>query len=244
MVIQRLCPRCRTVLHLEDEVSLVFCWNCSAPQVRLSPELVEQAAAQLTAAATPPPPASPATHTPAGFVPPVLNRWTGAIQCAGLAGAIAGVLTLGSFAVPPVALLAVFWIISAPIVALGVYAGRFRNTRITPGFAARLGILCGLAILICLFSLDTIHLCLSRFVFHSTAELDQWTASIFVQDDVMLRNRFGADAAPALQMLAVPEFRAAVLLMCAAVTAALYLLYSAAAGAFAGLLRSRTPTTS
>lgn len=252
MVIQRICPRCRTVLHLEDETSLVFCSNCSAPQVRISPELLEQTAAQQDAAHTAAQTAAhgasktaaPPDGTPASFVPPVLNRWTGAIQCAGLAGAVAAGLTLVSFALPPVVLLTLFWIISAPIVVLGVYAARFRNTRITAAFAARLGILCGLAILICLFSLDTIHLCLSRFVFHSTAELDQWTASIFVQDDVMLRNRFGADAAPALQMLAVPEFRAAVLLMCAAVTAALYLLYSAAAGAFAGLLRSRTPTTS
>lgn len=246
MVIQRLCPRCRTVIRLEDEVSLVFCWNCSAPQVRISPELLEQAAAQndtaqiaAQTAASPDPPA-------AGFVAPVFNRWTGAIQCAGLAGAVAALLTLVSFAIPPIVLLTVFWVISAPIVILGVYAGRFRNTRntrITATFAARLGILCGVAILIGILSLDTAHLCLDRFVFHTATELDTQLATAFAQQEVVLHKQLGADAAPMLQLLTIPEFRAGLLLSSFAFLSALYLIYSAAAGAFAGLLRSRTPTT-
>jgi len=236
-VIQRLCPRCRTVLRLEDETSLVFCWNCSAPQVRLSTELVEQAQAQQAAAAQAA--SAPAETVPAGMVPPVLNRWTGAIQCAGLAGAVAAVLTLVSFALPPAMLLTVFWVISAPIIVLGVYAGRFRNTRITAGFAARLGILGGLAILLCLFSLDTIHLCLERFVFHAANELDAQLAAAFAQQAEMLRTQLGADAAPALQLLSIPDFRAGALLGSFALVSLLYLLYSAVAGAFAGLLRSR-----
>ena len=238
VVIQRLCPRCRTVLHLEDETALVFCWNCSAPQVRLSTELLEQAQAQLDAA---PAAGSPAAEAvPAGLVPPALNRWTGAIQCAGLAGAIAAALTLVSFAVPPAMLLTVFWGISAPIVVLGVYSARFRNTRITAGFAARLGILCGLSILVCMFSLDTLRLCLDRFVFHPANELDVQLATVFAQQETVLHTQLGADAAPVLRMLNIPEFRAGLLLSSFAMVSALYLVYSAVAGAFAGLLRSRS----
>jgi len=215
----------------------VYCWNCSAPQVRISTELLEQAQTQLDAAAQPGNPATEAV--PAGIVPPALNRWTGAIQCAGLAGGIAAVLTLVSFAAQPATILIVFWCISAPIVVLGVYAGRFRNTRITAGFAARLGILCGVAILLSMFSLDTIHLCLERFVFHTATEVDTQLAAAFAQQATVMRAQLGADAAPALTMLGIPEFRAGLLLSSFALVSALYLVYSAVAGAFAGLLRSR-----
>jgi hypothetical protein len=240
-VIQRLCPRCRTVLQLEDEGTLIFCYNCSAPQVRLSAEILEEAESQRSAATQKP---TEATAAQPGFVPPVLNRWTGAIQCAGLAGAVAAGLSLVSFAIPPVELLTVLWVVSAPIVALGVYAGRFQNTRITPGFAARLGILCAIAILFCLFSLDTIHLCLNRFAFHATTDFDTQLAKLFAQQDAMVRTTLGdAQSAPSRQMLQIPEFRAGLLLCSFAMLSACYLIYSAAAGAFAGLLRSRNPTT-
>jgi hypothetical protein len=238
VVIQRLCPRCRTVLHLEDEISLVFCWNCSAPQVRLSPEVLEQAAAQSASQASPQT-AATADAAASDVTPAVLNRWTGAIQCAGLAGALAAALTLVSFAIPPVVLLTLFWVVSAPIVVLGVYASRFRNTRITPGFAARLGILCGVAVLLGMLGLDTIHLCLDRFVFHAAAALDTQLAAAFAQQEVVVRTQLGADATPFLKQLAIPEFRAGLLLASFALVSTLYLIYSAAAGAFAGLLRSR-----
>jgi hypothetical protein len=231
-VTQRLCPRCHSVLHLEDDNTLVFCWSCGAPQVRLSPELLE---AQREPAANEAVNAQPLS-TPAV---PLLNRWSGAVQCAGLAGAVAAGLTLVSFALPPVALLSVCWFVSAPIIVLGVYASRFRNTRITAGFAARLGLLCGLAILLATASLDTVRLCLDRFVFHA-AFIDLRLAAFFAQQDAVLNQRLGpADAAPAIAMLSIPEFRAGLLLASCAMLAVIYLLYSAAAGAFAGALRSR-----
>ena len=98
--------------------------------------------------------------------------WRGAIQIAGLAGAVAAALAVLSFALPPVTLLSLFWFISAPIIGLGVYTSRFHKTRITTGFGARLGLLTGLAILLVTSTLNTIGLVLQRFVFHSTSELD------------------------------------------------------------------------
>jgi ethanolamine utilization microcompartment shell protein EutS len=239
-VTQRLCPRCHSVLHLEDDNTLVFCWSCGAPQVRLSQELLEAQSASASAATLPQNPAEPAAGSAAL---PQLNRWSGAVQCAGLAGAVAAGLTLVSFALPPVLLLSLGWIVSAPIVVLGIYASRFRNTRITAGFAARLGLLCGLAILLSTASLDTVRMCLDRFVFHAATELDTRLAALFAQDAAMLTERFGAaDAAPAIAILGIPEFRAGALLCSFALVSGLYLAYSAAAGAFAGLLRSRTPS--
>jgi ethanolamine utilization microcompartment shell protein EutS len=241
-VTQRLCPRCHSVVHLEDDNTLIFCGSCGAPQVRLSQELLEaQSASATPSAATVP---SSATEPAAGSAAlPQMNRWSGAVQCAGLAGAVAAGLTLVSFALPPVLLLSLGWIVSAPIIILGIYASRFRNTRITAGFAARLGLLCGLAILLSTASLDTVRLCLDRFVFHAASELDTRLAALFAQDAAMLNERFGAaDAGPAIAILNIPEFRAGALLCSFALVSALYLVYSAAAGAFAGLLRSRTPT--
>lgn len=236
MVIQRLCPRCHSVLHIEDEGSLVYCWNCGAPQVRLSEELLEQAERQLTGTEAAAAAANPAPR-------PAAPVWRGAIRCAALAGAVAAGLTLLSFALPAVALLSWFWAVGAPIVVLGVYASRFRLTRITPGFGARLGVLSGLAIMLSSMTLNTAALLLARFVFHSSARLDSGVATVFSQLRTNMQAQSGAAAAPFLKLLSIPEFRAGLLLSSAALFLAMYLIYSALAGIFAGYLRSRSPAS-
>ena len=162
-------------------------------------------------------------------------------RCAGLAGAIAAALALLSFALPPVTLLSFFWFVSAPIVVLGVYSSRFRKTRITAGFGARLGLLTGLAILIVTSTLNTIGLVLERFVFHSTAELDSQIAKLFAQVHANFATQSQQSIKIMTDMLAIPEFRAGILLSSIFFGLALYLAYSATAGAFAGYLRSRSP---
>ena len=235
----RICPRCHAVLHREEEGSLVFCWNCGAPQVQLSEELRDQIDQQISAqqsAANPSAEPSPQPAAPSHAI-----IWRGAIQTAGLAGAAAGALTLISFSLPPVSLLSFMWFISAPIVVLGVYTSRFRQTRITTGFGARLGLLTGLSILIATTSLNTIALVLERFVFHSTAEIDTQIANVFTQMHTSITEQSGPAAKAALDMLAIPEFRAGLLLTSISIGLAFYLAFSATAGAFAGYLRSRTP---
>jgi hypothetical protein len=237
LLTSRLCPRCHSVLHREDAGSLVYCWNCGAPQVELSEELLEQfaqqtqleqqAASDVSRPPVPPPPPTDAIV------------WSGAVRYAGLAGAIAAGFTLVSFVLPPVELLTFFWSISAPIVVLGIYAGKFSHSRITAGFAARLGLLCGLFMLLAIVGLNTIHLCLLRFVFHAAATLDTQITTVFAQEQVMLKAQFGADAAPALHMIAIPEFRAGFVLCCFGIFASMYLAFTTTAGAFAGFLRSR-----
>ena len=235
----RICPRCHAVLHREEEGSLVFCWNCGAPQVQLSEELRDQIDQQISAqqsAANPSAEPSPQPAAPSHAI-----IWRGAIQTAGLAGAAAGALTLISFSLPPVSLLSFMWFISAPIVVLGVYTSRFRQTRITTGFGARLGLLTGLSILVATTSLNTIALVLERFVFHSTAEIDTQIANVFTQMHTSITEQSGPAAKAALDMLAIPEFRAGLLLTSISIGLAFYLAFSATAGAFAGYLRSRTP---
>jgi hypothetical protein len=239
VVTQRICSRCHTVIHREDEGTLVFCWNCGAPQVQLSEELREQIDQQISAqhaAANPPTEPIPQPVTPSTAI-----VWRGAIQYAGLAGAVAAALSLLTFALPAVFLLFFFWFISAPIIVLGVYSSRFRLTRITTGFGARLGLLTGLAILIATTTLNTIGLVLERFIFHSTADIDVQLATLFTQMHATITATPGPAAKAALDMLAIPEFRAGILLTSIGIGLAFYLAFSATAGAFAGYLRSRSP---
>lgn len=207
--------------------------------MQLSEELREQIDQQITAqqaAANP-----PAEPIPQPVAPSNAIIWHGAIQCAGLAGAVAAALALLSFVLPPVTLLSFFWFISAPIIVLGVYASRFRLTRITAGFGARLGLLTGLAILIATTTLNTIGLVLKRYVFHSTSDIDTQLAGLFTQMHATITATSGPSAKAALDMLTIPEFRAGILLTSIAICLACYLAFSATAGAFAGYLRSRSP---
>jgi hypothetical protein len=207
--------------------------------VRLSEELREQIDQQIIAQQTA---ANPLTDPiPQPAAPGNAIVWRGAIQIAALAGAVAAALALLSFALPPVVLLSLFWFISAPIIGMGFYSSRFRKTRITAGFGARLGLLTGLAILIVSSTLNTIGLVLQRFVFHSTAELDSQIAKMFDQ----VHTNFATQSQQSIKimndMLAIPEFRAGILLTSIFFGLVLYLAYSATAGAFAGYLRSRAP---
>jgi hypothetical protein len=207
--------------------------------VQLSEELRDQIDQQIIAQqAAANPRAEPISQPTA---PSNAVVWRGAIQTAGMAGAIAAALALLSFALPPVTLLSFFWFISAPIIVMGVYSSRFRKTRITTGFGARLGLLTGLFILIVTSTLNTIGLVLERFVFHSTAELDTQIEKLFAQ----VHANFAAQSQQSVKivsdMLAIPEFRAGILLSSIFFGLVLYLAYSATAGAFAGYLRSRSP---
>lgn len=209
--------------------------------MQLSEELRDQIDQQISAQQEA---ANPLAEPIPALVPPSnAIVWRGAIQCAGLAGALAAALALLSFALPPITLLSFFWFVAAPIVVLGVYSSRFRKTRITTGFGARLGLLAGLAMVIVTSTFDTIGLVLERFVFHSTAEIDTQIGNLFSQMHTNFAAQPGPVAKAAIDILAIPEFRAGILLTSIFLCLGLYLAYSATAGAFAGYLRSRSPRT-
>jgi len=236
-VIARLCPRCQSVLHREDEGSLVFCWNCGAPQVQLSEELRDQIDKQLADNLAGP---SILDSLPLPSSPGNSIIWPGAIQCAGLAGVVAAVFVLISFVAPAVNILSFFWLVGAPSFVLVIYGNRFRQSRITPGFGARLGVLSGLAILLASVTLRIVRLVLQRFVFHSSAQIDSQLADFFDQWQVASVARSGPAAAPWVARLAIPEFREGFILGGFALFLVCYLVFSATAGAFAGYVRSRS----
>jgi hypothetical protein len=209
--------------------------------VQLSEELREQIDQQISAQHAAANPSAEPVSQP--IAPTHAIVWRGAIQSASMAGAIAAALALLSFALPPITLLSLFWFISAPIIVMGVYSSRFRKTRITAGFGARLGLVTGLFILIVTSTLNTLGLVLERFVFHSTGELDNQIEKLFAQVQTNFATQSQQSVKIMSDMLAIPEFRAGILLTSIFFGVILYLAYSATAGAFAGYLRSRSPRT-
>jgi len=238
---QRPCPRCHTLLINEDSGTLLYCSHCGAPQVLLSEELREQAAerAETLSAAQGASTAAgnfaEASLTSLDAGDPTAVDWTEAVRVAGWGGLIALGLGLISIAVPPFELLAFLWALIAPIVVLGIYCARRKQTRIRPGFGARLGLVTGLAIAVALSIVDGLRLILSRFVFHHGAEIDAWLMTLFVR----VRESQAANQQPMPFNDTIPEFRVGMLLFVLGFGLCFYLVYSVISGAFGGLLRSR-----
>ena len=231
----RHCPRCHATLSDEHDGSLFFCYNCGAPQITVSEELLTEAQKQRAVLD------SGLTSSVLGSHPDAVV-WPAAVRYAALAGALAAALTLVSFALPPVILLAWFWAIGAPVVVLGVYNAKIRPATLRAGFGARLGLLCGLAIFFAMSAINACGLVFARFVFHNAAQIDSQLATMFAQLRTTVLQQGGPGQAPVLAWLNIPEDRAGLLLLMSAFVLMIYLGLSALGGAFAALLRSRTET--
>jgi hypothetical protein len=166
--------------------------------------------------------------------------WPAAIRYVALAGALAAALTLLSFAVPPVILLAWFWAIGAPVVILGIYSSKIQPPKIRPGFGARLGLLCGLAIAFAMSAINACGLVFARFVFHNAGQIDSQLATLFAQLRTTIQQQGGPAQASVLAWLNIPEDRLGLMLAMSAIVLLIYLALSALGGAFAALLRSRS----
>ncbi|MFC6646235.1 hypothetical protein ACFQBQ_11700 [Granulicella cerasi] len=247
---QHLCPRCRFAVEDDEDGALTYCRHCGMPQVKLSEELAERAAqeragaiagpAQLASAEFPTPSAS---STPAAPPPdPTRPDWRIAVQCAALAGGIALVFALVGAVAAPAGLLGLLWAVSAPIVALGIYASRATGTRITMDFGSKLGALTGLFVMLGMSSVNTVQLLLERYVRHDSARVDGQFNAMFAQAKFAMLQGAGKDAASVAPLAASfdnPEIRAGILLASLAIFTLMYLAFSALGGAFAGALRAR-----
>lgn len=224
------------MLPQEPEGSLVFCFNCGAPQVTVSEELISEAQKQRAALDS---------GLSAGILSaaaPDAIVWPAAVRYAALAGAVAAGLTLISFALPPVILLAWFWAIGAPVVILGVYSAKFRQQGLAAGFGARLGLLCGLAIFLAMSAINSCGLVFARYVFHDSGTFDTQLAAMFTQIRTTIQQQGTPAQASVLSWLNFPEDRLGLMLAMTAFVLVLYLGLSAIGGAFAAMLRSRNDT--
>jgi predicted RNA-binding Zn-ribbon protein involved in translation (DUF1610 family) len=227
-VIQRHCHRCRSVLHAEDQGTLFFCWNCGAPQITLSEELLAQAEQQLQDPS--------AGEQTAGAVPlaaPLAVNWKAVI---GIAMMVTGGISAVSILLPPLELLA--WL--APSIVLAIYASRNRQTRITGGLGARVGLICGVLSSLGMTVITTAQMLLLRYGIHGMDEFEANMNSIMLEARARATEQSGQAAANFFNLfLTVPEFRAGFFLAGLATVIVMLLVLSTAGGAFAGFVRSR-----
>lgn len=232
---QHLCPRCTYAVQTDNDGSLSFCVHCGMPQVQLSEELANRITAEREALAA----SSAALPEPVAEA----NPWRTAVPLAAACGAVALGLSLISLSFSILGLLSFLWAMSAPVVVLGLFASRSRQTPLSALFGARLGTLTGAFVILAMSTVSTVSLLLQRFVFHSAAHTDSQLDALFAQlQSTAVQNSNAADSAAMLvfaQSFSIPEFRAGLLLCSLLLSCLGYLGFSALGGAFSGFLRSR-----
>ncbi|MES2391554.1 MAG: hypothetical protein V4555_07925 [Acidobacteriota bacterium] len=227
---QPLCPRCHAVLHIEDEGALVFCWNCGAPQVRLSEDLITLAEQQRNAflgqdllQST-----GPADPNP----DPSAVVWKSMIR---IAAAVCAFFVLPSIFLLPLSLL-------VPAIVLQLYASRFRKIRIGSALGARVGLICGLFMSLGMSLVSTIGLLLYRFTTDRMSEVDTGFLTRLQHLQQQAAAQGDTPGVDFLTHFTIPEFRVGIVLFTAALGVALFVILSTASGAFAGFVRARTQT--
>ena len=236
-----------------DRGQLTYCSVCGAAQIFVSDELQEQAAeasrhhSEHAATAAPIDPLNPDIDGAATGTTPLghLRRgatnkaqaWPTAVSYALLSGALTLALSVGAVVFAPLLFVVWLWVLSAPTLAVSFYSAR-SPAKVPAGFAARLGLLTGLLVLLGSAVVSTLGLALTRAAHHGQA-LDTQLALAFAQVKATTAAQYGTAAAPVLHMLTVPEFRVGLLLWMIGVTSALYLLLAAMTAGLTGLLLGR-----
>jgi hypothetical protein len=152
-----------------------------------------------------------------------------------IAAAVCAFFILPSIFLLPLSLL-------VPPVVLQLYASRFRGIRIGSALGTRVGVVCGVFMTVGISLVRTIGLLLYRFTTNRMLEADSGFSSYLHQLQQQATARNDAASLDFLAHFTIPEFRVGVALFFAAVVVALFLILSAASGAFAGFVRSRTQT--
>ena len=232
-----------------DRGQLTYCSVCGAAQIFVSEELQEQAAeasrhhSEHVATAAPINDIDEAATgmTPLGHLrrgaTNEAQAWPTAVSYALLSGALTLALSVGAVVFAPLLFVVWLWILSAPTLAVSFYSAR-APAKVPAGFAARLGLLTGLLVLLGSAVVSTLGLALTRAAHHGQA-LDTQLALAFAQVKATTAAQYGTAAAPVLHMLAVPEFRVGLLLWMIGVASALYLLLAAMTAGLTGLLLGR-----
>jgi hypothetical protein len=235
---QELCHRCGGELPVGSGES-PFCPHCGAPQLFLalesqSVETGGEGGAGFTIAAS------------TGATPPPRPRqveWKTAIRCAALVGGIGSVLSLGAMRVDLLSPVSFLWILSASLIALGLYQKRKPAALVDVRVGARIGVVVGMCLALGLALAMAAAGLIARYGLHSMGGFDSAMAAITVQTLNTIQQKSAEQSSPLPPwvpgFLSSPEFRAGYAVFCCAVGSACLLVMSTLGGAFAGLLRMR-----
>jgi hypothetical protein len=232
---QRLCSRCSHVVHFEDESTLVFCGTCGAAQVTVSEEILDQA---IRSQASLNEPGEEETEEQraariAAQPPELYVVWRSAIRIMLVVSAVISLVCL----LLPLEMLA--WL--APGIVLGIYSVRHRETRITAGVGARVGLVCGILCASGITLVKTVQMLYIRYVLHQAANLDAALMQTILQAKARAVAQSGEAAAATIfnPLLYQPEFRVGFYLFALLIGTCLLLALSTLSGAFSGYMRSR-----
>ncbi len=148
------CVRCREDLPCGS----AYCPACGAPQLRVTEEEIEAAAAALAGSNAP---RAPDLR---------LIQWPAAVSCSLICGVGAGVLS--SMLVGGLQFLLVVWTLGGAVAGVTLYSRRFPRAWIGGGIGARLGVLCGLFGAAVSTLLSALMLVAERYLFGQGAEID------------------------------------------------------------------------
>jgi hypothetical protein len=215
-----LCHRCGEELPAESSGS-VFCPYCGAPQIYL-PEAAESEASDAISTGVAPPP------------PPQPVDWKAAIVCAVLVALVGAVLSALSTRMAAFSMISWMWMLSASVIALGLYQRRRPQAQMDAMVGARIGVLVGVILITSIALTMAVAGLVARYRLHAMAGFD---AELKAQ----IEKAATASPQPAEVMRAIysPEFKAGIMLAGFSMLAGFILVLSTVGGAISGLLRMR-----
>jgi hypothetical protein len=221
----RFCHSCGGELPAGEEIS-PFCPHCGAPQIYLQDHEQQSSGTGEDTTGTVPPPR------------PQTVEWKTAIRCAALVAAVAAVLSVVSERVQVLSLLSMLWTISGSIIALSLYQRRRPLAWMDAGVGARIGIVVGLALVVCFGVAVAIGGLVARYGLHSMAGVDaQLTEGLHAGFEKAVSI---SPQPPEIQRIWYsPEFRAGWVLASLTFMAGFLLVLSTVCGALGGLMRTR-----
>ena len=220
------CHRCGGALA--DDGSSPFCPHCGSPQIYLQEYEAQTSASEAevdTTGAVPPP------H-------PQQVEWKTAIQCAAVVAGVAGVLSVVAMRVEVISPLTWIWTISGSLTTLALYQRRRPAAWMDAGIGARIGMLAGLALVLCLALSAAVAGLVARYGLHSMAGFDtELTQQLHSQIEKAVATN--PDTKMVTGFLYSPEFRVGMMLAGSALVGGLVLVLSTVGGAVGGFLRMR-----
>jgi hypothetical protein len=204
-----------------------FCPHCGAPQLYLSLDYQSPE----TGGEVPP-------GADNGAMPlsrPNQVEWKTAILCAASVAGAAGLLNVIGERFPVALPFGSLCTLSGSLIVLGLYQRRWPLARMNAGIGARIGIVVGLAMAICLAASIGIGGLFAHYILHRTPSFVATTAPMIEQ----IQQNAANASAPEWMRHITPEVRAGLLLCAVAMSSFIVLVLSALGGAFAGLLRTR-----
>jgi hypothetical protein len=206
-----------------------FCPHCGSPQIYLQEYEQQTGATEADTTGALPPPR------------PRQVEWKTAIRCALLVAGIAAVLSVVSAKVEAVSPLTWLWTISGSLIALALYQRRRPQAWMDAGVGARIGVLVGLALMVCFGVATAVGGVVARYGLHSMAAFDvQLTQQVQQLHAQIEKSSAGNPELPeVLRFIHTPEFRAGLMLTGFAMVSGFLLVLSTVGGAVGGLLRTR-----